>query len=130
MKKIILLLFIFSFLILTVSVVSAATQTNPQPATPVSGDAVQLTNPLTGNKNSDSIPVLLGKIISYAMGIIGSLALFMFIYGGITWMLSGGNAEQVTKGKNIVIWAALGIALIFMAYALVRFVISAIGGTT
>jgi len=51
----------------------------------------------------------------------------MFIYGGLTWMLSGGNEELVKKGKNTVMWAALGIALIFTSYALVRFVIETIG---
>lgn len=94
-----------------------------------SGSAVKLTNPLTGTQASESIPVFLGKIISYAMGIIGSLALVMFIYGGAVWMLSRGNQEQVSKGKNIIIWATLGLAIIFTAYALIRFVILAIGGT-
>lgn len=92
------------------------------------GGPVKLCNPLGEGKTD--IPTLLGTIISYAMGIIGSLALVMFIYGGMTWMLSGGSPEQVTKGKQIVIWAALGIALIFMSYALVRFVITAISGST
>lgn len=94
------------------------------------GEPVKLCNPLTGNATSKSIPEFLGTIISYAMGIIGSLALVMFIYGGATWMLSGGNQDQVSKGKQTVIWAALGIGLIFTAYALVRFVITAISGAT
>jgi Type IV secretion system pilin len=93
-------------------------------------DTVALTNPLTGNSTSKSIPELLGTIISYVMGIIGSLALVMFIYGGATWMLSAGNQEQVTKGKNIIIWAALGIAIIFTSYALVKFVIDTMAGAT
>lgn len=88
---------------------------------------VKLTNPLTGNATSKDIPTLLGNIISYAMGIIGSLALVMFIFGGATWMLSAGNQERVTKGKNIIIWAALGLAMIFTAYALVKFVIETLG---
>jgi hypothetical protein len=91
---------------------------------------VSLPNPLTGTNSSDSIQVFLGKVISYAMGIIGSLALVMFIYGGITWMLSRGAPEQVTKGQQIIIWATLGIAIIFASYALVRFVITAISGAT
>ena len=41
-------------------------------------------------------------------------------------MLSGGNQEQVTKGKNILIWAAAGIVIIFTAYALVRFVLKTV----
>lgn len=96
--------------------------------TPSSPSApVRLPNPLTGDANSQGIPTFLGNIINYTMGIIGSLALVMFIFGGLTWMLSGGNQERVTKGKNIIIWATLGLAIIFTAYALVRFVIETLG---
>lgn len=89
---------------------------------------VQLTNPLTGNATNKDIPTLLGTIINSILGVVGSLALVMFIYGGITWMLSAGNQEQVTKGKNILIWATLGIIIIFTAYALVSFVLTTVTG--
>ena len=93
------------------------------------GCSVCLTNPLTGKTTytelTEGIPVLLGKIINSVLGIVGSLALVMFIYGGITWMLSGGNQERVTKGKQILIWATIGIIIIFTAYALVKFVLEA-----
>ena len=85
---------------------------------------VSLANPLGEGKTN--IPMLLGTIINSVLGIVGSLALVMFIYGGITWMLSAGNQEQVTKGKNILIWAAAGIVIIFISYALVRFVLTTI----
>jgi len=58
------------------------------------------------------------------------LALVMFIYGGIIWMTSSGNAEQVTKGKNIIIWATIGLVVIFSAYALVNFVLTKALGVT
>lgn len=90
-----------------------------------SGGTVTLPNPL-GATTGTSIPTLLGKIIKSVLGIVGSLALVMFIYGGITWMLSAGNQEQVTKGKNILIWAAAGIVIIFISYALVKFVLTTI----
>jgi hypothetical protein len=95
-----------------------AQQNNNTPGT------VSLPNPI----GTTNVPELLGRIINYTMGLIGSLALVMFIYGGATWMLSGGNQEHVTKGKNIIIWATLGLVLIFTAYALVKFVITTIGG--
>lgn len=85
---------------------------------------VCLPNPL--GKSGTDIPILLGKIISSVLGVVGSLALVMFIYGGITWMLSAGNQEQVTKGKNILIWATIGIVIIFSAYALVKFVLTTV----
>ncbi|MFA6306501.1 MAG: pilin [Patescibacteria group bacterium] len=89
-----------------------------------SAGPVSLPNPLGEGKTD--IPTLLGKIVSSVLGVVGSLALVMFIYGGITWMLSAGNQEQVTKGKNILIWATVGIVIIFTAYALVRFVLTTV----
>lgn len=91
-----------------------------------SNTTVELCNPLGENKTS--IPVLLGIVINTVLGIVGSLALVMFIYGGILWMLSAGNAEQVKKGKETLIWAAIGIIVIFSAYALVKLVLTAITG--
>ena len=90
------------------------------------GCSVCLTNPLTGTTKSEGIPTLLVNVINSVLGIIGSLALVMFIYGGATWMLSAGNQEQVTKGKNILIWATLGLVIIFTAYALVSFVLTTV----
>jgi len=70
---------------------------------------------------------LIGQIINAALGIVGSLALAMFIYGGFTWMLAAGNSEAVKNGKDILIWASLGLVLIFTAYALTKFVFSSVG---
>ena len=81
---------------------------------------VCLDNPL----GSDVTPqTFIGDVIRAILGIVGSLALALFIYGGFLWMTAAGNAEQVTKGKNTLIWATLGLIIIFSSYALVRFVI-------
>lgn len=90
-------------------------------------DPVKLCNPLTGDTTNLGIPVLLGKVIFAVLGIVGSLALVMFIYGGLLWMLSAGNADKVTKGKEVIIWATIGIIVIFSAYALVKLVLSTMG---
>ena len=111
LKFIVLSLIIFSitFLFFTESVFS---------------ETVTLPNPLGEGEDVNKPQVLIGKIINGALGIVGSLALVMFIYGGFTWMLSGGNAENVTKGKNILIWATIGLVIIFTSYTLVFFVFS------
>lgn len=136
MNKKLFIFILFYFLIFGFSLIAYATepQTTTDPITPPgSSDPVSLINPLGGTqaapKGTTDIPVLLGKIISSVLGVVGSLALVMFIYGGITWMLSAGNQEQVTKGKNILIWATIGIVIIFTAYALVRFVLTTVTGT-
>ena len=81
---------------------------------------VCLNNPL----GSDTTPQgLIGRVIIAVLGIVGSLALAMFIYGGLTWMTAAGNNEKVQKGRDILIWATIGLIIIFASYALVRFVI-------
>lgn len=96
----------------------------------VVGDTPDTTVSLTNPLNTASPQILIGNIIKAVLGIVGSLALVMFIYGGLIWMTSSGNSEQVQKGKDILIWAALGLVIIFSSYALVKFVINAIVAKT
>ena len=70
---------------------------------------------------------LIGKIINAVLGVVGSIALIMFIYGGFTWMTAAGNEQSVAKGKEILIWATIGLVVIFSSYALVKFVFTGLG---
>lgn len=88
-----------------------------------SGSTVKLPNPLTGTNPQQ----LIGKVINAILGLVGSIALAMFIWGGFTWMTASGNNEKVQKGKDIIIWAVIGLVVIFSAYALVNFVFTSIG---
>ncbi|MBU4421767.1 pilin [Patescibacteria group bacterium] len=72
--------------------------------------------------------LLLGGIIKAALGIVGSIALLMFLYGGFLWLTSTGNEQKITKGKSVLVWAVIGLAVIFMSYAAVNFVIGALTG--
>ena len=72
---------------------------------------------------------LIGRIINAALGIVGSLALLMFVWGGLLWMTSAGSEEKVKQGREILIWATAGLALVFFSYVLVRFVIGSLTGT-
>ena len=84
---------------------------------------VCLPNPLRVGGQDPTLAQFIGKVINGILGVVGSLALVMFIYGGLTWMTSAGGAEKVKKGKDILIWAVIGLVIIFSAYALVNFVI-------
>jgi len=86
------------------------------------GRTVCLTNPL----NTASIPTLIGNILKAAIGIVGSLALLIFVYGGFLWLTSAGEAGKVEKGKEAMKWSIVGLAVVFSSYALVSFVLSAL----
>ncbi len=85
---------------------------------------VQINNPL----NVDSPQKLIGNVINALLGVIGSIALLMFIYGGFTWMTAAGNEKNVEKGQKILLWATIGLVIIFTSYALVRFLITGVIG--
>ena len=67
------------------------------------------------------------NVASYLFGIVGALALLMFVYGGITLAISMGNPEKVKKGGEILLAALIGLAIVFGSYVLVRFLGEAIG---
>lgn len=118
MKKALFIIF-FSFLILAPPAFVLAQAPTTIPCT---GDLC-LQNPL-GSINTPA--ELIGRVLNAGFGVVGSLALVMFVYGGITWMTSSGNPEKVKKGRDVLIWAAIGLFIVFSAYALVRVVLSVI----
>jgi len=83
-------------------------------------DCTKLDNPLSANTPQE----LIGQIINSVLGVVGSLALLMFVYGGLTWMTSSGNQEKVKKGRDILIWSAIGLVIIFSSYGLVHVLIT------
>jgi hypothetical protein len=86
--------------------------------------AINLVNPL----GTVSLPQIIGRIIKAVLGIVGSIALLMFMWGGFLWMTAAGDAKKVEKGKQTLIWATVGLAVIFFSYAATSFVINAITG--
>ncbi len=70
---------------------------------------------------------LIGKIIKTALGVIGAVALLMFVYGGLMWMTSGGSPERIKKAQTILVWAVLGLTVIFASYTIVDQILITLG---
>ena len=90
------------------------------------GEVVKLKNPL--GSGATKITVVAGNIIKQGLTMVGSLALLMFVYGGVTWMTSSGNQEKVKKGRDTIVWSAIGLIIVFASYGLVRFLILNVKG--
>lgn len=87
-------------------------------------ETVELPNPLGQDV---TIPVLVGNIIKAGLGILGSVSLVAFIYGGFLWLVSAGSAERVDKGFKTMIYAAIGIFVVFASYGILITIISGLG---
>ncbi len=57
---------------------------------------------------------------------VGIIAVIMLIWGGIRYVVSGGDAKKVTDAKNTILYAIIGLIISFLAYAIVQFVIDAL----
>ena len=73
--------------------------------------------------------IVIGRVINAILGITGSFALFMFIYGGFSMLTSAGSPEKIDKGKKILTWAIIGIMVILGSYAITNFIFGAITST-
>ena len=66
-------------------------------------------------------------IINYFLGLLGLIAVGFLIYAGILMVTAGGNDEQVTKARKVIMYAVIGIVIILLSYTIVTFVSSALG---
>ena len=63
-----------------------------------------------------------GEIIGLVLSFIGILFLALMIYAGIGWMTAAGNDQKITKSKDLLINATIGLILVFSAYAITVFI--------
>ncbi len=86
--------------------------------------SADLENPLG---NASTISSVVGRIIKAFLGIIGAISLVMFIYAGFLLLTSGGSAGKIKTGQQTMVWAAIGILVVFASYAILKFVFSVVG---
>ena len=80
------------------------------PSTP--GSSISLPDPLGGL----TVPEVVGRIIRSFTGVAGAIALLMFVWGGVKWIISGGKENEVKEAQQILRNATIGLILIFGAY--------------
>jgi hypothetical protein len=110
---------------------ATGTTTPPSTTTPSKPPSQELINPLGGTAASPagvtSVPALIANIIKTILGVVGAVALFMFVWGGFGWLTSGGNPDKVKQGRDTLVWATIGLLVIFASYTLVDVVFRALG---
>lgn len=76
-----------------------------------------------------SFRAIIKRIVDYILLFLGLIAVIMIIYGGFLYVTSAGNEENVAKGKKILIYAAVGIVIILISFALVNTLLGAAATT-
>lgn len=113
---------------------------DPIPAEkPKTPPTIRLVNPIGGKYNEDytkqtdedsqgktNIQIIIGNAIQVTLRLLGAITLAVFFYGGFMWLTSAGNAEKVSTGTKTMMYAVIGLFIIFGAYGILNTIISGI----
>ena len=80
-----------------------------------------LQSPFTGHVPADP-SYIVAAIIQALLGVVGAVTLLIFIWGGMKMIFSGGNEEKIKKGRDTLLWAAIGLAIILSSYSILQYV--------
>lgn len=75
----------------------------------------------------DTIPtveanqVTVDAALTLVLGIAGIVAVIFIIIGGMRYALSQGNATDLQKGKDIIVYALVGLFFVMFAFVVVQF---------
>lgn len=72
------------------------------------------------------IRVIVARIIEVFLGLLGTIAIILIIYGGWLWMSAAGDAQKITQAKKTLINAVIGLAIILSAFAITQFIVSSL----
>jgi FtsH-binding integral membrane protein len=61
--------------------------------------------------------------LQIVFGIAGALALLMIVVSGLRYIISSGNPDRISKAKDGIIFALVGLLIAITAEAIVSFVV-------
>lgn len=91
-----------------------STTTTTAPTQAPSGP-IKLKDPLGGV----GILGIVNRAVNTFLGVLGALALLVFIYAGVVYMTAGGAADRVKHAVDTMKYAMIGLALIIFSYAII-----------
>lgn len=69
---------------------------------------------------------MIANIVLTVLGLVGVIFLTLIIWGGISWMTSGGNEQKIDKAKKVIIGATIGLIIIVLGYAITYFIVESL----
>jgi len=79
-----------------------------------------------GNCQLDDIVTTGVNFAKFLFGLSGAIFLAIFVYAGLMYLFAGGSGELVKKAQKMMVNSAIGLAIIFGASTIVRFVFTSL----
>lgn len=88
---------------------------------------LEVTGAKAGYNKTDTPESITTTVINSALALVYIAFFILVLYAGIRWMTAQGNEEHVTKAKNILEAAIIGVVVISAAYAITNFILGKVG---
>ncbi|TAL14692.1 hypothetical protein EPN95_02200 [Patescibacteria group bacterium] len=75
----------------------------------------------------DSVGPIVGTVVDTLLFLLGLAAVVVIIIAGFTYVTSSGEAAAITRAKNMILYAVVGLVVAFSAYAIIHWVLHAFG---
>lgn len=63
--------------------------------------------------------------VAFVIGVI--IALVFLIWGGVQWIVSGGDSKKVDAARNMIIGALVGLAIMFLSFFILNILLGFFG---
>lgn len=116
-------------LVLLVPIISLAASSDPTTPGQRFGldDAAKDTGVIV---DKDPVPLVVARAVQSVLNIVGVIFLILVIWGGTMWMVSGGNEQSITKAKQILTTAVIGLVIVMAGYTITWWIVSALSTST
>lgn len=71
------------------------------------------------------VPLLFGVLIHWALIFAGVIAFFFLLYGGLRFILSGGDKTAVDGARKTITYAIIGLIVVLTSFFIVNFIAGA-----
>ncbi len=73
--------------------------------------------------STDKVNKLISLIINIFSLVVGIVAVIMIIIGGLKYITSSGDSNNITSAKNTILYAIIGLVVVALAQFIVKFVL-------
>lgn len=73
---------------------------------------------------------IIATVINIFSFVVGVIAVIMIIIGGIKYITSGGDSNNISSAKTTIIYAIIGLVVVALAQIIVRFVLTRVNSAT
>jgi len=84
--------------------------------TPYDAPDVEIKTPST---NASSLESIIGLIVAWVLLLVGGIAVFFLIWGGLQYITSSGNKDKAEQAKQTITYSVIGLIVVVLARVIV-----------